>query len=86
MAAADDTTLGWAQKLISAVQLSAAETGWSPQALAADPNVQVHCPSAMCAHMSLERQRWHTETCRCMLTGLDFAHRCFAAHHVRVTR
>ena len=50
LAAADDTTLGWAQKLISAVQLSAAETGWSPQALAADPNVQVHHTPAMSAH------------------------------------
>ena len=50
LAAADDITLGWAQKLISAVQLSAAETGWSPQALAADPNVQVPRPSAMSAY------------------------------------
>ena len=40
-ACADDTTLGWAQKLINAVQLSAATTGWSTEALATDPNVQV---------------------------------------------
>lgn len=45
-ACADDTTLAWAQKLIDAVQLSAATTGWSTQALATDPKVQVAMQSA----------------------------------------
>ena len=40
-AAADDATVAWVQKLITAVQTSAGLTGWSIQTLAADPNVQV---------------------------------------------
>ena len=54
------------------MQLSAAETGWSPQALAADPQRAGALPVLPCARTC----RWsgkdgHTETCRCMLTGLD---------------
>lgn len=49
-ACADDTTLAWAQKLINAVQLSAVTTGWSTQALAIDPNVQVDSASQSLSH------------------------------------